>query len=192
MKVALGKRRNRTSEIGGLGTSPVMRLIGIWLRSCDIDLMMAMPTEPASEGKSESNMRLRNSSVVFSWAAKIGFYVLLYFVGLLLVSIFANTLRAFWMLCFALSLFALCGHFVAWLILYYRSMGYGISGSFLYWEYWLLAIASGTSTLFAFSGYQRYLVLFLLVAGAGLSTQFVPLLWFVPVRAIGRSIRPGR
>lgn len=42
-----------------------------------------MPTEPASERKSERNMRLRNSGLVFSWAAKTGFYVLVYFVGLL-------------------------------------------------------------------------------------------------------------
>jgi len=153
---------------------------------------MATPVEPESYSKSAQISRLQDSGVLFFWAARIGFYVLLYFVGLLIVSIFANTHRAFWMLCFALSLFALCSHFVAWLILSYRSMGYGVSGSFLYWEYWLLAMASGTSAPFAFSGYQRYLVLFLLVAGVGLSVQFVPLLWFVPVRAIGRSIRPGR
>ena len=76
---------------------------------------MAAPLEPESDSKSASIKRLQDSGILFVWAAKIGFYVLLYFAGLLAVSIFANTLRTFWMLCFALSLFAPCGHFAAWL-----------------------------------------------------------------------------
>ena len=148
--------------------------------------MVATPTEPEAKVKIYKQQKI--AGVLFVWAAKIGFYVLLYFSGLLVVSFFANTLRAFWMLCFALSLFALCGHFAAWLILSYRSMGYGISGSFLYWEYWLLAMASGASAVFVFSSYQRYLVLLLLAGGIWLSTRFIPMLWVVPCRAIGLSL----
>ena len=75
------------------------------------------------------------------------------------------------------------------MVLSYRSIGYGISGSFLFWEYWLLALASIISALFAFHGKERYLVLILLVGGIVVSTQLVGLLWIVPVTAIGRVLR---
>jgi hypothetical protein len=152
--------------------------------------IMSAPTEPESESESRSARigRLQKSSSVFIWATQIGCYVLLYSVGLLVASIFVRSLHILWIICFLFSVLALCGHLAAWLILSYRSMGYGISSSFLFWEYWLLALASGVSTFFAFSSYQRYLVLLLLVGGIWLSTRFIPMLWVVPWRAIGRSL----
>ena len=81
-------------------------------------------------------------------------------------------------------------HLAAWLVFSYHSpMGYGIAGSFLFWEYWLLALASVVSALFAFHGNERYLVLLLLIGGIVVSTQLVGLLWIVPVTAIGRVLR---
>jgi hypothetical protein len=155
---------------------------------------MAAPREPVSESRSARVERLQKSSRVFIWAAQIGFYVLLYFVGLLVASIFVGSLHILWKICFLLSVLALCGHLAAWLILSHRSMGYGISSSFsfLIWEFWLLGVASGVSTFFAFSSYQRYLVLFLLVGIIGVSSSFIPLLRTAPVRALGRTIRPVR
>jgi hypothetical protein len=153
---------------------------------------MAAPYEPETDSKSGAIVRPRHARVLLVWSAKIGFFVLLYFVGLLVASVFAKAPRPFWMICFVLSLLGLCGYFAAWLILAYRSMGYGISGSFLFWEYWLLALASGVSASFAFSGLQRYFVLLLVVSGVWLSSQFVPLLWYVPVRAVSRLLRQVR
>jgi hypothetical protein len=142
-----------------------------------------------AKNMAESTARLQDAAALFVWAAKIGFFVLLYFVALLVASTLAHTPRAFWMVCFSLSLLALGGHLAAWLILSFRSKGFGISGSFLFWEFWLLTLASVVSALFAFHGKERYLVLFLLVGALLVSTQLVGLLWIVPVRAIGRVLR---
>jgi len=150
---------------------------------------MAASTEPESKSKTANRRRLRNSGMLFVWAAKLGFFALLYFLGLLVASILVSTPHVLWMICFLLSLLALCGHVAAWWILSYRSKGYGISGSFLYWEYWLLVMGSGVSALFAFRSYQRYLVLFLLAVGIWVSLQFFRLLWTVPVRALSRSVK---
>jgi hypothetical protein len=153
-----------------------------------------MPEPLESEAKSEplSAARLQRSGMIFSWAGKIGFWVLLYFVSLLIAAPFARIPRALWMICFDFSLLALAGHLAAWFVLSYRSIGYGISGSFLILEYWLLVMASTVSASFAFGGYRRYLVLFLLVSGISLLLLFTPMLWVGPVRAIGRLLRPSR
>src|ERR1700746_2108376 len=123
---------------------------------------------------SASTVRLQDSAALFVWAAKVGFFVLLCFAGLLVASIFTKIPRSFWMICLLLSLLVLGGHLAAWLVFSYRSpMGYGIARSFLFWEYWRLALASVVSALFAFHGNERYLVLFLLIGGIVVSTQLV-------------------
>jgi hypothetical protein len=149
---------------------------------------MAATDEPGADRKSPSIVRPHLAGVLVVWSAKIGFFVLLYFASLLVVSFFAKTPRTSWMICFLLSLLGLSGHFAAWLMLAYRSKGYGVSGSFLFWEYWLLVLASGVSASFAFRGYERYFVLFLFVVAVWLSSQFIPMLWYVPVHAVGRFL----
>jgi hypothetical protein len=126
--------------------------------------------------------------VIFALAAKIGFLALAIFIVLLIASIFANTPRILWLIGFLAALFALCAQLAGWLVLSYRSAGYGMGGTFLYWEYWLLVLASGVSASFAFSGWLRYLALCLLAGGIWLSTQFFGLLWMVPYRSAVRLL----
>jgi hypothetical protein len=150
-----------------------------------------MPEPIKSEGKVErpSVVRLRWAGRIFFWAGNIGICVLLYFVSLLIAAHFVKLSRASWMICFASSLLALSGHLVGWLFLIYRSKGYGISGFLIVWQYWLLALVSTVSVSFAFSGFQRYFVLFGLVSGIWLSSQIVPMLLVGPVMAIRRFLK---
>ena len=153
-----------------------------------------MPEPLESEDKVErpSVVRLRWAGRIWFWVGNIGLCVLLYFVSLLIAGPFRKLSRASWMICFVSSLLALGGHLAGWFLLIYRSKGYGISGFLIVWQYWLLALVSGVSASFAFSGYQRYVVIFVLVSGIWLSSQFVPMLLVGPVIAIRRLLKSSR
>lgn len=143
----------------------------------------------SDESRGSNKLRLRRSATLFRLAGTLGLFALLFCAALLIALGFASVPRSLWISSFVLNIAALCGQLAAWLTLSYRSGGYGVSGSFLYWEYWLLSMASFLSASLTFTGYQRYVAFVVLAIGVRFSTQLVPLLWSVPYRSAMRFFK---
>lgn len=148
----------------------------------DIDWLMTM-----------NDARLMYLAKLFVVAVYIGFLALLYFVGLLLASVIASSpSRGWWIISFAFAFIALSTHLAAWLVVFCRCAGFGVSNSFLFWHYWLLVLASALSIPFAFRGYVRYLAFGLLASTLLVTLRFASAWWYLSIRGFGGSSRSGR
>lgn len=153
---------------------------------------MAVPDESQSEGTPLWKAQLMYIVKLFLAAANIGFLALLCVVGLLLASVIASTpSRGWWIISFAFAFVALSTHLATWLVLFRRAAGFGASNPLLFWQYWLLVLASGLSIPFAFRGYVRYLAFGALVCELLVSLRFTPV-WYLAIRGFGGSSRSAR
>jgi hypothetical protein len=103
-----------------------------------------------------SHERLRRSAKIFGWATIIGWFALLYCACLVIAAVFVRVPISMWTICFAMNLVVLGAHLSGWLVISHDSMGYGVGGSILYTEYWLVALATAVSAVFTFTSPLRF------------------------------------